>query len=162
MRKIIFRGKRIYGSEWIEGVLLTDNKTVYDILYPEVQADGKLKFRHFEVDPDTIGQFTGLTDKNGKEIFEGDVVKCKEFENLGISILSTEESKIFTLDDYKGQCKTTYISQVFYNEAQFYVEEENFESPLCLFFGDMKNSQPIFEIEIIGNIHDNPELLTSK
>ena len=173
MRKILFRGKRKDNGEWMKGFysLLFNEKNVeyehcitYQIFeganmdYPYPTCDTIIA----EVIPETVGQFTGLTDKNGKEIFEGDIVSCKEFKNKGISVFTSEESEIFTLEDYKGECEEIYTSQVFYDEANFYVEASNgCQIPLCCFWGNMKNSQPIFEIEIVGNIHDNPELLTS-
>ncbi|SBV91827.1 YopX family protein [uncultured Dysgonomonas sp.] len=135
MRKIIFRGKIRYGSEWIEGVLLTDNKTVYDILYPEVQIDGKLKFRHFEVIPETVGQFTGLTDKNGKEIFEGDIIQ----DNNGIGV-------IMWFQTAWGIASYAYG----YNGLKSYTAVDSFYS---------KETK---EWTVIGNIHDNHSLLTNK
>ena len=133
MRKIKFRGKRRYGSKWIEGVLLTDNKTVYDILYPEVQSDGRLKFRHFEVIPETVGQFTGLTDKNGKEIYEGDIIQIHEGR-----------------DDFK-------ITAIEWNVkyALFIPTNKNLRY-------ELNSEYSVKYYEIIGNIHDNPSLLTNK
>lgn len=135
MREIKFRGKRRYGLDWIKGILLTDNRTIYDILYPEVQEDGKLKFRHFEIDAETVGQFTGLTDKNGKEIYEGDIIQ----DNNGIGVImwfQTSWGVASYAHGYDGLKSYTAIDS-------FYVHETK-------------------EWEIIGNINDNYELLNKE
>ena len=75
MREIKFRGKRLDNGEWIYGSLLVshfkdDKKERYFI----TQFSGNYTFEH-EVDPNTVGQFTGLRDKNGRDIWEGDIFK---------------------------------------------------------------------------------------
>lgn len=72
MREILFRGKRTDTKEWIEGIAFPhDNDRV--TMFSQHSMDGVLTGE--EVDPETVGQFTGLTDKNDKKIFEGDIIE---------------------------------------------------------------------------------------
>ena len=122
MREILFRGKQVDNGEWVEGWLCSStflNNTITTILVP-CEIFG---FDMVVVDPETVGQFTGLTDKNGKKIFEGDIVECFSSDYAG-------RPKIDTI---KVKDMTDYNTMVYLNCSN--------------------------ELEIIGNIHDNPEPL---
>ncbi len=120
-REILFRGKDIISGEWITGFLV----------------DGKHIGCWVEacpVRPETVGQFTGLTDKNGKKIFEGDIVRS-----------------------YDPDCPESQmdcgVGQVEFYAGLWYVSGEVHNSLYDLSTISCK------ELEVIGNIHDNPELL---
>lgn len=93
------------------------------------------------VDPETVCQYTGLTDKNGRKIFEGDIV------SIFLRNLSGEKAK--------------HTGVIGYNFSSFIVRliEINDSRFLCSFKGNDPFGHPMSEIEIIGNIFDNPELL---
>lgn len=151
-RQILFREKRIIEpikidryapNGWVCGGLIeVDDEEAYILPYDisgEMYRNRPYRFRAndfeytimlAEVDPKTIGQFTGLTDKNGKKIFEGDIVKV----TTGI-------------EGYKS----TYHSTI---------QEVKYNAEMCgiAVFLPFDNSDMV-EVEVIGNIHDNPELL---
>lgn len=165
MREILFRGKRIDNGEWVEGFYsrVTNNweqKNVHFITcFKDLDNGETVLTRQEIVIPETIGQYTGLTDKNGKKIFEGDIVQYLTFDDFDCqSIVKFGEYK---QDGSGGE----------YNGRDcigFYVEVDNFtcpewceNEPDC--FSDYLKQQNIKEVaqecEVIGNIHDNPELL---
>lgn len=136
MREILFRGKRIDNGEWVEGYYI---KAVHhwhkrgiheDWIITGASANGgwfAIHNRH-AVDPETVGQYTGLTDKNGKKIFEGDIVRGA----VGDMIV------------FYGE-----IAGVGYGFQWEAVDGKPCESMTGF----------IDEYEVIGNIHDDPELL---
>ena len=130
MREILFRGKRIDNGEWVQGDLVQDRDLKqYSIEYCDYYYDADGLQREYcgnEVIPETVGQFTGLTDKNENKIFEGDIV----------DILTEDEE----------------IGIVVYDDGGFQVEADGF----CVDFHSNINGT---DLEVIGNIHDNPELI---
>lgn len=115
-REILFRGK--FGNEWKYGYLSVEPKgLVIKELYEKNQSN------IWHIDPETVGQYTGLTDKNGKKIFWGDIIKIRN--------------------------KTRYV---FFGVCRY--RHTNYgEYAVDLSVKDGSNC------EVIGNIHDNPELM---
>ena len=124
MREILFRGKT-KRNEWIYGDLITH----------WIDFDDAIKQHHtreiWDIKPETVGQYTGLTDKNGKKIFEGDIVKENDIYHKGELQIKGNTWRVAFADG--------------------------------LFFGNFKNIsvylQSLDGMEVIGNVHDNPELL---
>lgn len=136
MKEILFRGKRADNGEWVYGyvVKIKTDKTnegwaIKDTLYHI--NDGCCDLIPEEVIPETIGQFTGLTDKSGKEIFEGDMV-----------VWGGDRDAFFEVFWHDYECRYSLRVHWQGNRCGGYV-------PLF----DANHS-----FEIIGNIHDNPEI----
>lgn len=153
----LYRGKRIDNGEWVEGYLVTAaiaGKRLCLILVPcegEIRLDGRLlrlaldaiengrkiagisdiNGNSYFVDPETVGEYTGLTDKNGKMIFEGDIVKGLLLFGLPVLGVASFKDGAFGLAWQRGD-----------------VDEFSAFTSMCN-----------VEYEVIGNIHDNPELL---
>lgn len=138
-REILFRGKRLDNREWVYGSLvqmLIDGRIAFCICpikeagrtnkdVPPMGILFTLNEDIFLVDPATVGQFTGAIDKNGKKIFEGDIVKT----------------------DY-------HIARVVYEEVEWrlYISNNSYR-------GLSNHIGNDYYIEVLGNIHDNPDLL---
>lgn len=153
MRDILFRGKRIDTGEWVYGqyAYLLNARTKDGEPIKHMIVDGT-PFGQ-TVDPSTVGQYTGLTDKNGKKIFEGDIVVWT--------------SKVMRLIGNYTYCFDGYhegdVLKVVCNEAGFILARLDDSIP------DVPNGSSKIDnyafwlfhrlLEIIGNIHDNPELM---
>ena len=149
MREILFRGKTTDRGEWVQGCYTETLR--YNNLH--WIWDGK---NHFTVNPDTIGQYTGLTDKNGKKIFEGDIIRYADIDEYKMYLESLEcpeeyeginFSDLFTIDS------VVYGIEIGY--PAFDLSNHEWE---CNGLSNLNESCQYF-YEVIGNIHDNPELL---
>ena len=134
MREILFRGKRTDNGEWIYGDLM---QNVDCIKIREQEKDVKHIAKSFEIDLETVGQYTDLADKNGKRIFEGDIVAQNWY-------------------DYDEPRDDSFGKVVFCEyDCSFSVMDVNKDGFMPLGRCDSYH----WEVEVIGNIHDNPELL---
>ena len=131
IREIIFRAKRKDNGQWAQGSLFAECSRV-EIVRGTCNNIG---IEGVEVIPETIGQYTGLTDKNGKKIFEGDIIKEYGYENIyHIEYCDYYKYPAFDCDPEVTGCDCNGLSYLANAEI----------------------------IEVIGNIHDNPELLEVK
>ena len=128
MREILFRGKRLDNRAWETGSLVIVRMDCHDAQY--YIAD-KMTGYHTPVDPSTIGQHTGLKDKNGKRIFEGDIAKVLQGKDKDIAYVGFENGA-FMLYPKTGNIYERTLWSYWYND---------------------------WDVEVIGNITDNKELL---
>lgn len=135
MDKYLFRGKQIVSNEWVEGYFYKakyyrDDTELCCYITTPYPNEYNRPSDDCMVIPETVGQFTGLTDKNGVKIFEGDIIKERIWDEVCVGTFR----------------KIDKISVVIFKKGMF-----------------SYNTQPMnnLTIEVIGNIHDNPELLNS-
>ena len=145
MREILFRGKRKDNGKWIESLTLLKLgdclymfqsamcEITYDLQYNITSVIGKSPF-FVEVIPETIGQYTGLVDKNGTKIFEGDIVKIWDNGEARGVVRWCDEDATF----------------------EFYIDG------LAWNFGGLRDFCLDKTVEVVGNVHDNPELLVGE
>lgn len=135
-RQVLFRGKQKDDGKWLQGFYaIQSNHACYQselkytsfILKDEFMDWGLGGLAEYEVIPESVGQFTGLTDKNGNKIFEGDIVKCLSLENGYVN-------------------KEVYYAE---DRARFVLGS----------LGSDYDFEEYINVEVIGNIYDNPELL---
>lgn len=135
MHEILFRGKRVDNGEWVEGFYACVLDTHYIITGRfDSLTNGIINSEAYKVDPLDCGQFTGLTDRNGVKIFEGDIIKHTQVYLHG---------KVKSFGYVKWS--TAYACWL----AGGYTNGR-----ADMFLGDQS-----YKLEVLGNIYDNPELL---
>ena len=155
MREIKFRGKRVDNDEWVFGHLVNSGTDAlgteiwwicvnrYDFATVFGQDTCDDTFIWYRVDPKTVGQYTGLKDENGKEIYEGDIVAfaCRHGDDVLRRIIYYDDGS-FRLGDIYSSDGYNELNNVFDEAMNF---EGTFRAgAIC---------------DVVGNIHDNPELL---
>ena len=145
IREVIFRGKRTDNGEWVYGYYtkaryFLNKKEMHIIFEPDVEAFPHCEFTGYEeVLSETVGQYTGLTDKNGVRIFEGDILKST------IKIIDCDDEE-FSISPYDRED----IGIVEWRKDGFMIAHKS---------GTWARSFYGCENYVIGNIHDNPKIL---
>lgn len=129
MREILFRGKAVGSLKWVEGFYFREAGIFIKELPSAVSTETHMVYE------DTIGQYTGLTDKNGRKIFEGDIVVCRQEINGNFIDYHIEIGFV----EMKHGAFGLHRKQGYYRPFKDWLED--------------------YEYEVIGNIHDNLELL---
>lgn len=155
-REILFRGKRCFDGKWVYGFYIESkqswrgHKPHKSWIVRDAMSNGGFfsVLGRYAVKDDTVGEFTGLYDKNGVKIFEGDIVRKRDLtfktEVVGVIIYNYETGCFRIQSESNGvTMRTGFEASEIYNDG--------------------KCTIPIkYDYEVISNIHDNPELLSTK
>lgn len=151
MREILFKAKVLYNGnhlssgQWVEGSLIIRLQGVFINVVEEDEFGNIIRMFEVEVDPETVCQYTGLTDKNGVKIFEGDVVRWSFGQHYWEAVISSIEN---------NKSNTLYAIETFHNctkDEEGYYTYERSDSRR-----DVRNDIEFLSrnIVVIGNIHD--------
>ena len=135
MRTIKFRGKNLYNNEWIFGDLIqyeSGEMAIFSKKLSQYGCEATEMFNRSKVETTTVGQFTGLFDKNGKEIYEGDILHTITF----------------------GFEPEEYTAIILYDNCRFQLSNGR-----NLFYFGQSDLTKMDDTIVIGNIYDNPELI---
>lgn len=146
MREILYRGK--FGNDWKYGYLSVEPKGLV------IKEPYELNQSHiWHIDPETVGQYTGLTDKNGTKIFEGDILKCHDNPKDLVKVVFGE----FGVVDTDTECPVDTVIGWHYEVIP--TDELSTVEPFCLSMPLTKSYIEYCHMEVIGNIHDDSDLL---
>lgn len=144
MRDVLFRGKRIDGEEyqnkWKVGFYHIKSYLISNITHHYIKSHGN----DFEVIPETIGQYIGLWDKNDNKLYEGDIVRVKHLSNNELDYTPRNAYGVNGLTYFRN-----YAIEYNKNRCAFILRNKS----------DQHTINQFRDIEIIGNVHDNIELL---
>lgn len=136
MREIKFRALEKHTDEWQFGYYLADK---YDSYISDFEGVESI------VIPETVGQFTGLKDKNGIEIYEGDIITFQRFSNYGMDGFKMHFATVI----FKEGC---FMWDIFKEGTNGSYNHSDKNEPL-------RRTCAIWGLEVIGNVHQTPELL---
>jgi len=158
-REIKFRGKSKADGKWVEGAYFDlhhndERKHIHHFIIPDgtpIPKERPIGEIQVEIDLETLGQFTGLFDKNGREIYEGDILRKNTFVDNDFTETYLDRDTIGVVRILPS-CGTTICNCIVYETDDPYEEKKMKER--------IKRAHVVGKrCEIIGNIHDDPELL---
>ncbi len=146
MREIKFRGKRVDNGEWVTGYYVCIGEK-YHYIYTDKVDLIALASEKYLVIPETVGQYTGIEDDNGTEIYEGDIIAAFDDDgNMDCYSLGAGEVKFC-----RGEWCIYDGSEIKFCRGEWCIYDGSNES--------LYNFCEVHIVEVIGNIHDTPELM---
>ena len=155
MREILFKAKRLDNGEWVRGYYINIAKINHFICTGKIKLDGAVKGiiapEMYAIDPDTLCQYTGFTDKNGKKIWENDILRGHGNDSAKVVFGEFKVIDVETLEAVES-C-VGWHTEVIETDALSKCEPFCLPMPMTEFY--IRRS----EFEVFGNIFDNAELL---